>query len=160
MSEHATFPAAVHIVLHQKETNNILFQRRQSTKLYNGWLGLPAGHVDAGEHPIEAAIREAKEELGIDLSDREFNALHGTRRYPDGRVYFDAYYDFGTFDADDVRIMEPAKCLGLEWLNIDEWKLRGDVIGYQKKALDELRCRTAFFSQDCNACEDIEPPDE
>ena len=59
MSEHATFPAAVHIVLHQKETNNILFQRRQSTKLYNGWLGLPAGHVDAGEHPIEAAIREA-----------------------------------------------------------------------------------------------------
>ena len=31
-----------------------------------GWLA-PGGHVESGENPAQAALREAKEELGVDL---------------------------------------------------------------------------------------------
>ena len=159
MSEHATFLAAVHIIIRQRETGKILFQRRQGTKLYCGWLGLPAGHVDAGEHPIEAAIREAKEELGIEVTSRDVAyECHSTRRYPDSRVYFDAYYDFYTNYAGEPQIMEPAKCAELVWLDSEEWQNRDDVIAYEKRGLEELRCHTAFFSQDCDCCEDVEVP--
>lgn len=36
-------------------------------KKHNHWYGL-GGHVESGENPVEAAIREAKEEAGIDVA--------------------------------------------------------------------------------------------
>lgn len=36
---------------------------------WSGHIGLPGGHVESGETFVEAAVREAREEVGIDLSD-------------------------------------------------------------------------------------------
>ena len=39
------------------------------------WPGkyvVPGGHVELGEHIEEAAVREAKEETGLDIHDLEF----------------------------------------------------------------------------------------
>ncbi len=36
-------------------------------KKHNAWLGI-GGHVEAGENPVEAAIREVKEEAGVDVA--------------------------------------------------------------------------------------------
>lgn len=46
--------------------NELLIQKRSATKKNkpNIW-GLCAGHIDAGETEIEAALRELKEELGL-----------------------------------------------------------------------------------------------
>ena len=44
-------------------------------------LTLPGGFVDYGEHPRQAAIREAKEELNIDI---EIADPLGSRRNIDG----------------------------------------------------------------------------
>lgn len=38
-----------------------------SRGFFTGCWTLPGGFVDYGEHPREAAIREAKEELGVDI---------------------------------------------------------------------------------------------
>ena len=40
-------------------------------KKYNTWFPL-GGHIEENEFPHEAAIREVKEELGIDLSADNF----------------------------------------------------------------------------------------
>ena len=37
-----------------------------------GWYVIPGGHVELGERIEEAAIREAKEETGLDVYDLEF----------------------------------------------------------------------------------------
>ena len=60
----------------------VLLQRRAEIK--ESWPGMwdisVAGHVNAGESPVDAAIREAFEELGIALSAHEL-AHAGVLRY-------------------------------------------------------------------------------
>lgn len=58
------FLASIYLII-KDDSGRILFQRRRGTKLWSGFLGLPAGHVDIGENVYDAAIREAKEELDI-----------------------------------------------------------------------------------------------
>jgi isopentenyl-diphosphate Delta-isomerase len=57
--------------------SQILIQRRSSTKENwpNLWDVSVAGHLSAGEAPVEAAIREAKEELGVTLVPDECRYL-------------------------------------------------------------------------------------
>ena len=61
------FLCSVYIII-RNENNEILLQRRANTKLWCGFLALPAGHVDEGENVYDALIREAKEELNINVS--------------------------------------------------------------------------------------------
>ena len=49
-----------------KKDGKILLTRRQGSGYYDGWYGLPAGHVEAGELPTECLIREAKEEIDVE----------------------------------------------------------------------------------------------
>ena len=59
------------VVLKDSEGRYLLVQERQP-KAYGLW-NLPAGWIDPGESAQEAAIREAKEEVGLDvelISDR------------------------------------------------------------------------------------------
>jgi isopentenyl-diphosphate Delta-isomerase len=55
----------------------ILIQRRSPTK--ENWPNLSdvsvAGHISAGEGPVEAALREAQEELGVTLVPGECSHL-------------------------------------------------------------------------------------
>ena len=61
------FLSAVYLII-RNDRNEILLQRRQGTKLWPGFLALPAGHVDENENVYDALVREAKDELGIDIS--------------------------------------------------------------------------------------------
>jgi len=54
------------IILLSPDKQSLFIQRRQ--KFPWGWA-CPAGHVDDGESYIRAAIRELKEETGLDASD-------------------------------------------------------------------------------------------
>ena len=66
--EREKFLSSIYLIIRNSE-GKILLQRRQGTKLWPGFLALPAGHIDEGENAYEAAIREAKEELGIIISE-------------------------------------------------------------------------------------------
>ena len=70
--EREKFLSSIYLIIKNKE-GKILLQRRQGTKLWPGFLALPAGHIDKGENAYEAAIREAKEELGIDITYNDFD---------------------------------------------------------------------------------------
>ena len=50
------------------DNNKILLQKRKGTKLWPGYYALPAGHIDQGENQYKALIREAKEELDIEIN--------------------------------------------------------------------------------------------
>lgn len=63
-----------------------------------GTFSIPKGHIEEGEKPIDAAIRETQEEIGLTISKHEIKAfVPGVRNYVDfknekGEVYKRVYF--------------------------------------------------------------------
>ncbi len=67
-------------------TVDVFLQRRsQQVKDHAGLLDISfAGHIDAGETPLQAARREAKEEVGYDLDVTKLVYILGYRNFGNG----------------------------------------------------------------------------
>ena len=127
------FLSSIYLII-RNENNEILLQRRQGTKLWCGFLALPAGHIDVGENSYEAAIREAKEELGIDITiDSIIDTFVVCRRNSTIPSYYDVYFEVDSYDG-EISIKEPNKCSELVWLKLEEFP--EDVIEFEKIALN------------------------
>ena len=60
--------SSIHLWLYNNAGNLLIQKRSESKKCYpNLWDVSVAGHVLSGENPIQAAIRECKEETGFEL---------------------------------------------------------------------------------------------
>jgi len=68
----ACFPAAVLLAIFDREERLLLLSRARSA---GGWE-VPSGAVEAGETVRQAALREAREELGQGLSVRPLGTAH------------------------------------------------------------------------------------
>ena len=130
--EREKFLSSIYLII-KNEEDKILLQRRQGTKLWPGFLALPAGHIDKGENAYEAAIREAKEELGIDISQNDIiDTFVVNRKNKSLLPYYDVYFEIKDYKG-IIQIMEPEKCSELIWQDIDN--LPEDMIDFEKKAL-------------------------
>ena len=80
-------PVAVHLFFFQD--NKILLLRRFNTGYEDGSYGVVAGHVDAGETVTQAAVREAREEVGVILEPADLQIVHVmNRKSEDERIDF------------------------------------------------------------------------
>jgi ADP-ribose pyrophosphatase len=57
------------VMIHDKITNKVLVQNR-----IKSWKGIafPGGHLEAGESVYDSAVREIKEETGLDITDLQY----------------------------------------------------------------------------------------
>jgi len=65
---HRHAAVAVTISEHENECSVIVTRRSSSLKEHSGQWALPGGRIDDGENWIEAALRELKEEINLNLS--------------------------------------------------------------------------------------------
>ncbi len=74
-----TWHASVHIWIVDQEKDEVLIQKRSDEKeSYPGYYDVAAaGHVRAGETPVEAAIRETEEEIGLTLKEEQLHQVTG-----------------------------------------------------------------------------------
>lgn len=140
----AIFKSAVHLIL--INNNKILVQKRKGTKLWPGYYGLPAGHIEVGENQYEALIREIKEELGIEikLDDiiNEYVVLRRNFFKIDGKVlepYIDYYFELNKYSG-NLKIMEKNKCDELIWVDINN--LPNPFINYEGEFLASKSMKT------------------
>ncbi|HEU4752724.1 MAG TPA: NUDIX hydrolase [Armatimonadota bacterium] len=60
--------------------DRVLLLRRAIQPAYGAWV-FPGGFVDRGEHPAEAAVREAREEAGVEIA---LEGILGIYSHPPG----------------------------------------------------------------------------
>jgi 8-oxo-dGTP diphosphatase len=116
----------------------VLLQLRRNTGYRDGfWATAAAGHVEAGETAVEAAVREAREELGVVPEDlTPVTAMHrtGTAEPVDQRVDF---FFTCTRWSGEPRRMEDDKSAGIEWFGLDALPER--VVPHERWVFDRLR---------------------
>lgn len=64
----------------------VLLLKRKNVHGSGSW-STPGGHLDFGESPEECAIREAKEETGLDIRDIRFRAVTNDLFEAEGKHY-------------------------------------------------------------------------
>lgn len=131
--EKEKFLSSVYLII-RNDNGEILLQRRQGTKLWTGFLALPAGHVDVGENAYDAVIREAKEELGIVIDIGSIvDTFVVNRRNKSLLPYYDVYFEVSSYSG-IITISEPDKCSELVWCDIDN--LPDDMIDFEIEAIN------------------------
>ena len=129
----AIFKSAVHMLI--MDGNKILIQKRKGSKLWPGYYALPAGHIDEGENQYDALVREAKEELNIEINPndilKEYVVLRRNYFLIDGKVlepYIDYYFEITKYKGTPI-IVEEDKCDELLWTEMEN--LPNPFINYE-----------------------------
>lgn len=117
----------------------ILLARRCNTGYADGLYQMPSGHVEADEYPVEAAAREAKEEVGVDIAVRDLEFVHASYRINkvDGAGdYVDFFFKTNKWSGEPTN-QEPEKCDELAWFSIH--KLPENTVPVIKEVIAYIR---------------------
>lgn len=130
----------VHILL--KRGNEILLLKRANTGYEDGKYHLPAGHKEEGESVSTATVREAKEEIGVDIDPADLKLRHVMHNHSNNeRIGF--FFETEKWKGDPVN-MEPNKCSELKW--VDQNSLPENMVAYGKSAI-ELSNQGVIYSE-------------
>jgi 8-oxo-dGTP diphosphatase len=125
--------SAVHLFLIRD--SKVLLLRRFNTGYEDGKYSVIAGHLDGDEEIKAAAIREAREEAGIEISPLDLQVvgvMH--RKSNDERIDF---FLAAASWSGEITNREPDRCDQWAWFDVDE--LPDNVIPYVRRALDNYR---------------------
>lgn len=134
----ALVPASYVLLLRGRE---VLLQRRQNTGYMDGyWVAGAAGHVEPAEAARQAAVREAREELGVELESGSLQLITVMQR-TDGvgtprEQRVDWFWTCREWRG-EPRICEPEKVSALGWFSLDA--LPDGVPDYERIVLEGLR---------------------
>lgn len=135
-------PASYVLLLRgEGERTEVLLQLRANTGYMDDhWAAAAAGHVEQGEDPLGAAVREAREELGVTIAPADLVPLtavhrtHGNGRPIDERVDF--FFTCRRWTG-EPHAAEAGKTAGLEWFGLAA--LPAATVPHERAVLDALR---------------------
>ncbi len=126
----ARFPTTVQLFLFRE--NQVLLLRRFNTGFRDGEYTVPAGHMDGGETVMRAAIREGKEEAGVDLKETDLSFSTVMHRIED-EERVDFFFEVHAWEGEPFNA-EPEKCDDLRWFPINA--LPENTVPYVRQALE------------------------
>lgn len=124
------------IMVQNPETNEVLVQNRK--RKYPGW-SFPGGHVERGESIYDCAVREVKEETGLNVQNLIYcGVVHWVNRETDNRYLC---YMYKAIDYDGKLITETDEGEQF-WLGIDEL-----LVAPKDKFSSEHYCLSPLFHE-------------
>lgn len=126
-----------------RKDDKVAFVLRENTGWMDGYYDLPAGKVEKGESFIEAAIREAKEEVGIDLKPENLShvlTLHRFNRDED-MSWVDIVFEAHDW-AGELYNAESGKHSELAWLDLNN--LPQNIPPNGRVRLDQIRAGNRY----------------
>lgn len=133
MAERHRARCASYLIL--RRDDEVLLMQRKNTGFRDGKYSVVAGHVDEGENFREAMIREAEEEVGIQLEKEDLNTTTVLHRRSGDAVYIDIFFVADDWKGEPTN-EEPEKCGELIW--VDRNDLPEDTIDYVEKVIEEM----------------------
>ena len=122
------FRVSVNLIV--EKDNKICLMRRFNTDWCDGMYALMGGHVEDSENPIDAVVREAKEELGLIVESKDLQPILTMAVNPDHiYLYFRCKKYIG-----EPKNCEPDQCDDLRFFDKDS--LPDNIIGADKLALN------------------------
>ncbi|HLB23174.1 MAG TPA: NUDIX hydrolase [Dehalococcoidia bacterium] len=109
---HYMNPRVVVAVIVERGGRVLLQQRAIEPR--RGYWTFPGGFLEFGESPADGAVRETKEEVGLDVS---LTALHGVYARTDVGIVLVVYR--GTSESDDAYVGD-FESMAVRWYAIDE----------------------------------------
>ncbi|VHO04392.1 nucleoside triphosphate pyrophosphohydrolase [Candidatus Rhabdochlamydia sp. T3358] len=121
----------VHLILLKED--RILLSLRQNTGYADGLYSLVTGTLNGKESAIEATIREAKEEIGIDLASEQLrftSTMHCLGA--DGREFIELFFLASSWQG-ELFNQEPEKCKKIAFFPKDAFPK--EIIPYVQKGI-------------------------
>lgn len=134
----STRPLAVpasYLVL--RKGDEVLLTLRRGTGYFDDWYCVPSGHVEQGEMPIDALLRESLEEVGVHLDRTAIRHIHTMYRLAHDSTGDRADYFFETdkWSGDPINA-EPEKCASIGWFPVSA--LPENVMPHVREAFREI----------------------
>lgn len=119
---HKVVPAVLFVL---ESDGHYLLQMRRNTGYLDDMWSMPGGHVEPGEHFLQAVTREAREELGIEVDEHDIELLgiHQMRRN-DGFEGLNLYYKITQWRGEPSNT-DTAHASDVKWFPADD--LPGDL---------------------------------
>lgn len=142
MNERYKSIIAVFLILtrENKGKTEILLQERYNTGYMDGKYDTAcSGHLEPNESLSMALVREAKEEINLDIDEEDLEFVSLIHPYKEGyvNVFFTTKKYSGT-----PRIMEPDKCSNLQWFDIDN--LPNNTIERIRNVIENMKKRILY----------------
>lgn len=110
----------IDVLLILNDADRLLLALREGTGYADGQWNLPSGKLEIGEDAVSAVIREAREELGVELAPQALNlvaVVHHRNARGDARVGLTFRAAFDPLRHRPPHNAEPHKCAGLRWFH-------------------------------------------
>ncbi len=135
------FIPAVFLIL--RKDNKVFMMQRNNTGYEDGHYDFISGHVEDNENPTTAVIREAHEEAGIKVSEKDLKIVHVMTRQGTDHERVDFFFETTKWK-NTPHAAEPEKCSNTEWFEMK--KLPKDIIKPVKFALNKIE-QSIFYSE-------------
>ena len=94
--------------------NEVVLTKYKKGNKKEGYYDIPGGKIEEGESPKQTAIREMKEETGIEIQNLKYKGIM-TIEYPDRMFIFDTFIS-KEYEGEPQEFEENTS----EWIDIDE----------------------------------------
>ena len=146
--EDGEFALATKAILINSEKKILISKRSENKPSNPGLWEINGGCCLAGENPSQAIVRELKEELGIDLSDKKGIYF---KEYKKEHVFLDIWLYKVDVDISDIKFNDN-EAVEARWVTIDEYEQfnkNGMLTNYKAFEVEDYgKCLKLLFGEE------------
>ena len=138
------FTLGVHVYLYDSHGRFLLQKRSMEKKFLPGGWETHMGHALAGETSFECAVREMREELGVELPPDDFVKIYRWVE-KDAQMLTDLYFVRASLDESGLTLQK-SEVLGVQWIS------KGEMLDFVRQMDYRPECYRSVVAQYIEDC--------